>query len=218
VIDIGRRQVVHQVTLPTVPQAVASDGETVREVPEPIAASAWTADGRWLLLATGGVRGVAPRGAVVVIDMATWSSRRVLSPGDATAIAVSPDGRVLAVGYASGDIDLADTGTYRGQHRLHVDGAVRAFAFSDDGARLAAVGGSRRLDVWDPRSGEEVLAGAPSFAGAGTSVRWRPGTHTAVYGATTGRSRSTTPTRRSSAVSAFRCSPTQAPATCRSPR
>jgi len=187
VIDIVRRQVLHQVTLPTVPQAVASDGETLRGVPEPVAASAWTADGQWLLLATGGARGVAPRGAVVVIDTATWSSRRVLSPGDATAIAVSPDGRVLAVGYASGDIDLADAGTYRVQHRLHVDGAVRAFAFSDDGARLAAVGGSRRAGVWDPRSGEEVLAGAPSFAGAGASVRWRPGTHTAVYGGDDGQ-------------------------------
>ena len=130
---------------------------------------------------------MAPLGAVVVIDTATWSSRRVLSPGDATAIAVSPDGRVLAVGYASGDIDLADAGTYRGQHRLHVNGAVRAIAFSDDGARLAAVGGSRRLDVWDPRNGEEVLAGPPSFAGAGVSVRWRPGTHTAVYGGDDGQ-------------------------------
>jgi DNA-binding SARP family transcriptional activator/WD40 repeat protein len=188
VIDIGRRQVVHQVILPTVPEAAASDGETLRGIPEPVAASAWTADGRSLLLATGGARQVAPRGAVVVVDTATWSPvSRVLPPGNASAIAVSPDGRVLAVGYDSGDVHLADAGTYRVTHRLHVNGNVRAVAFSDDGARLAAVGGSRRLDVWDPRSGEEVLAGAPSFAGAGVSVRWLPGTHTAVYGGEDGQ-------------------------------
>ena len=188
VIDIGRRQVIHQVILPTVPEAAASDGESLRGVPEPVAASAWTPDGRSLLLATGGARQVAPRGAVVVIDTATWSPvSRVLPPGNATAITVSPDGRVLAVGYDSGDVHLADAGTYRVTHRLHVNGNVRAVAFSDDGARLAAVGGSRRLDVWDPRSGEEVLAGAPSFAGAGVSVRWLPRMHTAVYGGEDGQ-------------------------------
>jgi hypothetical protein len=108
VIDVGRRQVIHQVILPTVPAAVASDGETVRGVPEPIVASTWSADGRRLLLATGGARGVTARGSVVVVDTATWSASRVLPPGDATAIAASPDGRVLAVGYASGDVDIAD--------------------------------------------------------------------------------------------------------------
>ena len=93
---------------------------------------------------------------------------------------------MLAVGYASGDIDLADAGTYRGQHRLHVNGAVRTIAFSDDGARLAAVGGSRRLDVWDPRSGESPRR----CAVVRRSRRQRAlaaGTHTAVYGGEDGQ-------------------------------
>ena len=170
------------------PAAVAADGQTLHKVPEPVAASAWSADGRRLFLATSGARGLPPRGAVVVVDRANWSQARPELPsGDANAVAVSPDGRVLAVGYADGDVVLADAGTYRVQHRLPVKGAVRALAFSDDGARLAAVGGSRRLDVWDPRSGEAVLANPPSFAGAGTSVQWRPGTHTAVYGGDDGQ-------------------------------
>jgi len=182
VIDVRRRQVVHQITLPTVLRAVASDGETVPAGPEPVAASAWSSDGRRLLLATGGARGVAPRGSIAVIDTATWSRPNwALPPGDATALAVSPGGGILVVGYASGDVDLADPGTYQVRHRLHVDGAVRAVAFSGDGARLAAVGDSRRLDVWDPRTGERALATVPSFAGAGRSVAWLPGTHTAVY-------------------------------------
>jgi WD40 repeat protein len=183
VIDVARRRVVHQVTLPTVPAAVALDGEKMRAVPEPIAASAWSSNGRRLFLATRGARGVAPRGAIAVVDTATWSPASwVLPPGDATALAVSPDGRVLAVGYASGDVDLADASTYRVQHRLQVDGAVHAVGFSTDGTRLAAVGDSRRLDVWDPRTGEPVLTPVPSFVGAGTSIGWLPGTHTAIYG------------------------------------
>jgi WD40 repeat protein len=183
VIDVARRRVVHQVTLPTVPAAVALDGEKVGSVPEPIAASAWSSDGRRLFLATRGARRVAPRGSIVVVDTATWSrtGARVLPPGDATSVAVSPDGRVLAVGYASGDVDLADASTYRVQHRLHVASAVHAVGFSADGTRLAAVGESQRLDVWDPRSGKPVLTPVPSFGGAGMSVSWLPGTHTAVY-------------------------------------
>ena len=58
---------------------------------------------------------------------------------------------------------------------------------SDDGTRLAAVGESRRLNVWDPRTGEPVLATVPSFVGGGTSVRWLPNTHTIVYGGDDGQ-------------------------------
>jgi len=190
VIDIDRRLVVRQVVLPAVPAAVALNGETVRGAPEPILASAWSSDGGRLFLATGGARGVASRGSIVVIDTTTWRSvGRVLPPGTALAIARSPDGRVLAVGYDSGNVELVDAGTYRLEHRLQADGPVRALAFSDDGTRLAGVGGSRRLDVWDPRSGTAALASPPSFVGDGTSLRWLPGTHMAVYGGSDGQVR-----------------------------
>jgi DNA-binding SARP family transcriptional activator/WD40 repeat protein len=188
VIDIGRRQVVHQIILPTVPTAAAQSGEALREVPEPVMSSAWTRDGRWLLITTAGARGVVTRGSVFVIDTATWSPvRRVLAHGDATAIEVSPDGRLIALGTQSGDIIIADADTYQRKHRLHVDDRYSRVSFSDDGTRLAAVGDSRRLHVWDPRTGEAVLATVPSFAGAGTSVRWLPNSHTVVYGGDDGR-------------------------------
>ena len=72
VIDVDHRRVVHQITLPSVPAAVATDGEKLTNVPEPVAASAWSSDGHRLFLATQGARGVGARGAVVVVDTATW--------------------------------------------------------------------------------------------------------------------------------------------------
>ena len=103
-------------------------------------ASAWTRDGRWLLITTAGPRGAATRGSVVVIDAATWSpARRVLTLGDATAIEVSPDGRLIALGTQSGDIIIADADTYQLKHRLHVDDRYSRLSFSDDGTRLAVV-------------------------------------------------------------------------------
>jgi WD40 repeat protein len=188
VIDVDHRRVVHQITLPSVPAAIASDGETVHNVPEPVVASAWSSDGRRLFLATLGARGVGPRGAVVVVDTATWKQTdRVLPAGDTEAVAVSPDGRIIALSMQSGDVVLADAGTYQLTHRLHVDDRYSKVSFSDDGTRLAAVGDSRRLNVWDPRTGEPVLATVPSFVGGGTSLRWLPNSHTVVYGGEDGQ-------------------------------
>jgi DNA-binding SARP family transcriptional activator/WD40 repeat protein len=188
VIDVDHRRVVHQITLPSVPAAVASDGETVHSVPEPVVASAWSSDGHRLFLATQGARGVDGRAAVVVVDTATWKQiDRVLPPGDTETVAVSPDGRIIALSMVNGDVVLADAGTYQLKHRLHVDDRHSKISFSGDGTRLASVGESQRLNVWDPRTGESVLATVPSFVGRGSSVRWLPHTHIVVYGGDDGQ-------------------------------
>jgi len=188
IVDPVSHGVIHQITLPTVPSAVANTGDVATGVPEPASATAWSADGKRLFIATQGARGVGPRGAVVVVDTATWRPiTRVLPPGDANCLTVSPDGRALAIGLSDGSVDVADSSTYRVLHRWRTGGAVNALAFSADGTRLAAVGTGRRLDVWDVRTGEPVLAKAPSFAGAGVSVRWLPRSHTLVYGGDDGQ-------------------------------
>ena len=187
VIDVEHRQVVHQITLPSVPAAVLPFGEKLTNVPEPVVASAWSSDGRRLFLATQGARGVDSRGSVVVVDTATWKQiDRVLPAGDAESLAISPDGHIIALSMANGDVVLADASTYQLKHRLHVGERYGKVSFSDDGTRLA-VGAGRRLNVWDPRTGEPVLATAPAFVGAATSVRWLPDTHTVVYGSEDGR-------------------------------
>ena len=188
IVDLDTRRVIHRVTLPDVPSSKAVNGSVAHDAPEPAGATAWSADGRRLFLATLGARGVGPRGSVAVVDTRTWNVHgRIMPPGDAQAVAVSPDGGVLAVGLTDGDVVLADTGDYQVRDRLHVDGGVTVIAFSDDGDRVAAIGNSRRLDVWDVHTGRPVLDKPPSFAGVGTSLRWLPHSHTVIYGGDDGQ-------------------------------
>jgi WD40 repeat protein len=70
---------------------------------------------------------------------------------------------------------------------LHAKNAVTDIAFSPDGSRLAAVGESKRLDLWDVDSGRPVYAEPPYFGGAGYSVEWLPDGRTLVYGGDDGR-------------------------------
>jgi len=99
---------------------------------------------------------------------------------------LSPDGRVLAVGYASGDVVLADAASYRVLHRFQVEGNVRSIAFSPDGSRLAAAW-DKRLSVWDLHSGSALFDQPPYFAGGGNSIEWLPDENTIVYGGDDGQ-------------------------------
>jgi hypothetical protein len=180
--------VIHRVTLPDVPSSNAVNGSVAHDASEPVGATAWSADGRRLFLATLGARGVGPRGSVAVVDTRTWKlGSRIMPPGDAQTVAVSPDGGVLATGLTDGDVVLARAAGYQIEHRFHVDGGVTVVAFSDDGDRVAAIGNTRRLDVWDVRTGRPVLTTPPSFAGVGTSLRWLPHSHTVIYGGDDGQ-------------------------------
>ena len=95
-----------------------------------------------------------------VVDTATWKrtepgaaarrrDRRRRQPGRP-----HPRGRA----YTDGDVVLADAGTYQVQHRLHVDGAVHAGRLLRRRHPARRGRDSRRLNVWDPRTGEPVLA------------------------------------------------------------
>jgi WD40 repeat protein len=122
---------------------------------------------------------------LVVVDAATWRPvRRLLAGHAVAALASSPDGRTLAVGQGS-QVRLLDADTYAVRSTFTASGPVGSVAFAPDGTRLAAVGGSKRLDVWETAGGRRVGTDA-HFAGAGVSVGWRDA-HTVVYGGTDGR-------------------------------
>jgi WD40 repeat protein len=70
---------------------------------------------------------------------------------------------------------------------VRATGDVADLAFSHDGSMLAAVGGSKRLDVWNVDSGRPVFAQPPYFTGVGTSVEWLPDGQTVAYAGTDGR-------------------------------
>jgi WD40 repeat protein len=75
--------------------------------------------------------------------------------GDLWAVAVSPDGRFVAVSDEGGGVMLYDAASRRplGKPYRFCCGGVQTLEFSPDGSTLA-VGGSERLDLIDPRTRE----------------------------------------------------------------
>ena len=103
-------------------------------------------------------------------------------------LAVSPDGRTLAVPDSTGSVDLIDTGTLRRRRTFQaMEGYAASVAFSPDGRLLAVSGEGGRITLWNARSlraaGElkglrfdaEALAFSPDgrFLAAG-EVNWQP--------------------------------------------
>ncbi len=102
--------------------------------------------------------GESPR--VRLWDLATGKLRQKLGrPGAfADAVALSPDKKLLAVGYHDGRIRLWDVAT--GQVRAELTGhhgLLRALAFSADGQLLASGGEDRTVRLWDVPRGEAWL-------------------------------------------------------------
>ncbi len=139
-------------------------------------------------------------------DAATGRPRQVLRvPDRVISIALSPDGRVLAVSAGRpGEVRLLDPDSGRELRRLHghARGSYDSLAFSRDGGRIVAAGGEdRTARLWDVATGrslrifkheEEVRAAAISpdgavVAGAGFENRvGARGRVVRVWDATTG--------------------------------
>jgi eukaryotic-like serine/threonine-protein kinase len=97
--------------------------------------------------------------------------------GSIRRLAVSPDGRLLALGREDGTIVVWDVGAGRvlqalGGHALAVFDV--AFVPSPSGARLVSVGGDGLIKIWDPVAGGQTLFPAAGRSGAVYSVAVRP--------------------------------------------
>ncbi len=127
-------------------------------------------------------------GLLVLVDAATGETVRALDhPGDVFAVAVSPDGTLIASGGRDQIIRLWDTSTGSLVNRLgtastgHRD-RVTALAFSPDGTALASGGADARVIIWDVATGRSTftlaahndaitdLAYAPSGAPGGGAL------------------------------------------------
>ncbi|MDA0158825.1 AAA family ATPase [Solirubrobacter ginsenosidimutans] len=83
----------------------------------------------------------------------------LVDPGDRSprGIAVSPDGRTVAVTQTDGTVDLIDAQTLRPRRSVHaLDGFAAAVAFSPDGRLLAIAGRRGQVTLRDARSLQPV--------------------------------------------------------------
>ena len=79
----------------------------------------------------------------------------LVDPGDRSprGIAVSPDGRTVAVTQTDGSVDLIDAQTLRPRRSVHaLDGFAAAVAFSPDGQLLAIAGKGGQVTLRDART------------------------------------------------------------------
>lgn len=94
-------------------------------------------------------------GPTVVFDLATGD--RIRSFDGAGALALSPDGKTLAVATGRAGVRLLDTttGTTTAELSGH-EAAVTGAAFSHDGSLIATVSNDQTAIVWDATTGEAV--------------------------------------------------------------
>jgi WD40 repeat protein len=127
--------------------------------PESIRCLTYSGDGSALAWVAGS--------AVKLLDAATGKERpSVHHTHEVRALALSPDGKVLATGTESSELakppelQLWDTSSGKLLHTLkgHVGPAVRAVAFGADGKLLASGGDDGYIRLWDPRTGRKRAA------------------------------------------------------------
>jgi WD40 repeat protein/tRNA A-37 threonylcarbamoyl transferase component Bud32 len=109
----------------------------------------------------GGVLAVCGKSAVQLLDLATGGVRaRFTQPEPTEMLAWHPRGRLLAVARKGGRIALWDVKAGRCTRVLpgHSRGGV-ALCFSHRGDLLASGGRDNVLRLWDPWSGDQLLAG-----------------------------------------------------------
>jgi WD40 repeat protein len=103
--------------------------------------------------------GIAAPDTLICWETATGkvSRRHGLEAGTPEALALSPDGKMLAVGCREGQILLLQADTWKETRSLEGHLAhVSVLRFSADGKHLASEGDDHTIRLWDPVTGKEV--------------------------------------------------------------
>lgn len=113
-----------------------------------------TRDGRTLITASVDTRAILwDLAGDRRLDQRFPVGRRFAVEQTPRGVAVSPDGRTLALTHSDGAVDLIDTRSLRRRASVHaIDGHAASVAFSPDGRLLAVTGGGGRLTLRDART------------------------------------------------------------------
>jgi WD40 repeat protein len=114
---------------------------------------------------------------VLIVNLSSGKTS-TLNNGKPLSLAVSADGRLLAVGHSTGEIEVWTLDSFSGTSANPIktlsrhEGPVAAVGFSPDGTTLVSGGYDRNVKVWDLATGEELLV----FKHNGTidAVRFSP--------------------------------------------
>jgi WD40 repeat protein len=163
VLDTSTRDVVAHVPLP----ATGETGEDGLPMSAGIASCVeWTPDGARLVLCAREPPIPQARAGLSVVDLTGEVVRQVRSGGRARVSALSPDGRLLAVGNENrAVVSILDAGTLELRSTVSLDAMDRVedLAFAPDGTRLA-VAGDDVVEFVDTergdRSGDPVRIGS----------------------------------------------------------
>ena len=129
---------------------------------------------------------------------------------ESQAVALSPDGRLLAVGGFSNDVRILDVPTETLLHELYVGGAgAFSLEFSPDGRVLAVSGIEPTASLWDVASGTQIGLELPSGGTGRTALDLSSDGRQLLMTSVDGRARSGTSTRSrgSSAPARSRAAP-----------
>ena len=145
-------------------------------------AVAFAPDSSWVAFAAGR--------EIHLLDLPGGVLRRKIAglAGDALDLAASPDGRSLAVGQASGGVELYDVAEGLRRWSSRTDGAQWGVAFHPDGHRLASTGYDFAVHLWDPARGEEVFA-VRDLPFEGFDVQFSPDGHRLAFLSGSGQAR-----------------------------
>lgn len=123
---------------------------------------AYSSDGSVLaasVVADGAGR-VRDRAVVKLWDAVTYEEIGVLPTGSAFAVALSPDGALLAVGANSSKVAIWDVSQRRQVDTVEVSAHTPGVSFSPDGALLATASGGlfnrKPIKLWDVKKGEDI--------------------------------------------------------------